>query len=113
MLATFSHEMTSLDHVEFKLHQVFPDLYYSKVYTNFNVPMTKKCDDQSPIHSARQFYYSLQNTPVAVPVKSEDTNRNDIFPLLYDSMFKNSKVIWWIINRNFIPCFASHLQYRN
>jgi len=36
VLATFSHEITSLDHVEFKLHQVFPDLYHSRVYTKFN-----------------------------------------------------------------------------
>jgi len=105
VLATFSHEITSLDHAEFKSHQVFPDLCHSRVYTKFNVTMTKKCDDQSPIYLARQFYYSLQNTTIAVPVKSKDTNRGYmcICPLLYDNMFKNSKVIWWIINRNLIP----------
>jgi len=55
VLATFLHEITSLDHVGFKLHQVFPDLYHSRIYTKFSGTMTKKCDDQSPIRLARQF----------------------------------------------------------
>jgi hypothetical protein len=114
VLATFSHEITSLDHVEFKLHQVFPDLYHSRVYTGFNVTTTKKCDDQSVTYKFSQtILVLLTNTAIAVSVKSKDTNRDDICPLLYDNMFKNSTVIWWVINRIFIPCFSSHLQYRN
>jgi hypothetical protein len=42
LLATLSHEITSLDQVEFKLDPVFPDLYHSRVYTKFNVTMIKK-----------------------------------------------------------------------
>ena len=113
VLATFSHEITSLVHVEFKLHQVFPDLYHSRVYTKFSVTMTKNVMVSHYTFSQTILVLHIEHCNFSVCVKSKDTNRHDTCPILYDNIFKNSKVIWWIINRIFIPCFASHLQYRN